>query len=262
MNPKILFRKSQETEEEFRIAKKYFNVVEQRTHCNFDDIVFGRYSVLPFYNELEKDFNRIGCQLVNTYRQHKWIADFEYYDEVEPYTFETWFDLRDLPDDCQFVVKGKTNSRKARWNTHMFARDRREAILIATELMQDPMLQDQGIIVRRYEPLELLETGLNGQPFVNEHRLFYLGSKRIAHGFYWSQSEVQTVIDSEGLAFADRMAKLVKPYTGFFVLDVAKTAKGEWKLVEVNDAQMAGLSTIDPDSFYSSLSNEACKLWV
>ena len=51
----ILFRNSIETHEEFSIAKKYFNVIEYRSQIPNNSIVIGRYSVLPYYEELEKE---------------------------------------------------------------------------------------------------------------------------------------------------------------------------------------------------------------
>lgn len=252
----LLFRKSYETEEEFSIASKYCTVVEHRSRCSAG-LVIGRYSVLPYYRELEQDLADRGGWLINSYLQHRWIARFDYYSLVKDDTFETWFDLRDVPEDGQFVVKGRTNSRKHKWNTQMFAKDHRMAIEIAHNLLDDPLIAEQGVIVRRYEPLELLEYGINDQPFVNEHRIFYWGTNRLAHGFYWVQTEKQGIIDDEGLAFADRVASKVANHAKFFVLDVAKTADGRWRLVEINDGQMSGLSNVNPHEFYGALAKFA-----
>jgi len=257
LKPVILFRESPEVRDEFNVAARYFPINTYRDCCK-DNLVIGRYSVLPYYKELQSGLFHNNSVLINSFYQHKWIANFDYYELLKNYTFETWFDLRELPD-CPMVVKGRTNSRKARWNTHMFAPNRKAAVEIALELMQDPMLGEQGIIFRRYEKLETLEIGLNDQPFVNEHRIFYLNGVRLAHGFYWSIAENKKEIDQEGLDFADEIAKLVSGYVNFFVLDVAKTETGKWKLVEVNDAQMAGLSCIDPDELYKNLHKEIFK---
>lgn len=256
VRPVILFRNTLETEEEFQIASRYFDVYRTRNQIPENSLVIGRYSVLPFYGELVLDLDYKSNKLINTHLQHSWVANFDYYNLLKKYTFETWFDLRDIPDNGSFIVKGRTNSRKARWNTHMFANNRKEAILIATELMQDPLLQQQGIIVRRYEPLEFLEEGLNGQPFVNEHRIFALDGSIVASGFYWSQSEKQGSMDERGISLAQEIAKLIKGRIRFAVIDIAKTQKGEWKLVELNDGQMSGLSCIDPELLYSNLANK------
>lgn len=253
----ILFRSSPETQEEVDVAFNYLPLTFNRTLCSY--MVIGRYSVLPYYQELEIDLGIRGAWLVNSYKQHRWVANFDYYDDLKEFTPETWFDLRDVPDQGQFVVKGRTNSRKHRWDTMMFARSRTQAVEIAHELLDDPLISSQGIVVRRYVPLEFLEEGINGQPFVNEHRIFYYGATRLAHGFYWVQTEKQGEIDQEGLDFADKVAKIVAKNINFFVLDVARTQEGKWILVEVNDGQMSGLSNVDPAELYSNLRREVVK---
>jgi hypothetical protein len=37
------------------------------------------------------------------------------------------------------------------------------------------------------------------------------------------------------------------------VLDIAETEKGDWILIEMNDAQMSGLSMNDPQMLYKRL---------
>jgi hypothetical protein len=60
-NYTILFRKGIDLqhEEEFNIARKYFNVVEYRSHCPQAHNIIGRYSLLPFYQELEVDLKSL-----------------------------------------------------------------------------------------------------------------------------------------------------------------------------------------------------------
>lgn len=251
MNNVILFRVDEENKDEYEIAKKIFNVRLNRSSCS-KEIVIGRYSVLPYYQELEIDLANNGCKLINTYWEHKWVADFGYYNIVKEHTFETWTDPRELPEG-QFVVKGRTNSRKSKWNTLMYAKDRQTAIGIGHELSSDPLIGSQGIIYRRYEELELIEEGINGQRFVNEHRIFYYKNKRLAHGYYWTQSEKIPTIDSKGLSFAQDVAEIVKDHVNFFVLDIARNTKGEWRLVEINDGQMSGLSHVNPYELYTNL---------
>lgn len=247
----ILFRNSIETEEEFRICSSILPTKEQRTKLD-PGLVIGRYSVLPYYTELEKDLATKGCKLINSYHQHNWIANFDYYEVLKDYTFETWFDIKDTPD-VPMVVKGRTNSRKARWDTHMFAKNREQALLIALELLQDPLLQNQGIIYRRYVPLQTLEIGINNQPFANEFRFFFLGKEVLSYAFYWTQCERQGEMDGDGLTFAINMGRIISNYVNFFVIDIAKTEDGKWVLVEVNDGQMSGLSHNDPSRLYSNL---------
>lgn len=141
----------------------------------------------------------------------------------------------------------------------MFAPDKATALCVAGRLAQDSMIGEQGIVYRRYRPLETLEMGLNGLPFSNEWRTFFLGETLLAKGFYWSSAE-HTIIEQmkemsqEAIDFVMKVAREARQYANFFVLDVAKTQDGEWILIEVNDGQMSGLSEVDADTLYSNLS--------
>jgi hypothetical protein len=81
----ILFREDVGEPEELEIASKYFNVETQRSRY-YKNLVIGRYSVLPYYCELEKDLEISDCNLINTYEEHKFIANFDWYNHVRGFT--------------------------------------------------------------------------------------------------------------------------------------------------------------------------------
>lgn len=261
----ILFRKSFDHEDELAIARLYCAVREHRSDCDANEVVVGRYSVLPYYEELEKDLKKIGSRLINSYNEHRWIADFRYYDYLTRFTFETWGEEEYAKSkyDGPVVVKGRTNSRKHRWDTMMFANDPNEARYIADLLYADPMFAEQGIIYRKYVPLQTYEIGINGQPFTNEWRFFFLRNKMLTHGYYWSQAEdaEKHIIEPECVAFAQQIAEIAQYHVNFFVVDVAKTQSGDWMLVELNDGQMSGLCMCEPRQLYNGLKNEFSQLF-
>lgn len=113
MKPIMLFRQDRETYDEIKIAHKYFEVYENRALIPDNSLVVGRYSVLPYYKELEIDLKARNCCLIDTFHQFNWVAGFEYYEQLAPYTFKTWFSPAEIPkDEGPIVVKGKTNSKK------------------------------------------------------------------------------------------------------------------------------------------------------
>lgn len=253
----ILFRKDLDTEDELLAARTHLPTAELRSEVPANEIVVGRYSVLPFYRELERDLATKNSRLVNTYKEHEWIANFDYYWDLQEYTAESWddYDFYKCSYEGPFVVKGKTNSRKHQWKTHMFAENKKRAIEIGCDLGKDSLISDQGIIYRKYIPLKTFEIGINGLPFTNEWRFFYLKEKRLSYAYYWTGAAHPELakMTEEGLAFADTVAKIASEYATFFVLDIAEKADGGWILIEVNDGQMAGLSFNDPHVLYSSL---------
>lgn len=253
MKTKILFRQDITTEDEFKIAQKYFDVVTSRMDIK-DSLVIPRYSALPFYKELQEDLEYNNSKLINSFRQHKYIADFEYYFDIEDLTPKTYFQLDHIPNGGPYVVKGATNSRKFDWNKMMFAPDRKRAIDIACDLQKDSMIQYQDIIVREYVPLEKVEEGLNGLPMSNEWRFFCLYDKIISHGFYWTIAEEEGKIDNGAFDLVKEVISRVKDKVNFFVIDVAKTISGNWIVIELNDGSMSGLSGNDPFTFYKNLS--------
>lgn len=255
----ILFRKDQYTEDEFEICRKFFHTIEFRTDAWAGYDVIGRFSVLPFYAELEQDLLRKGARLINSYSQHRYISEMQWLEHVGADTFDTWNDLANVPDSAYpIVIKGRTNSRKHQWNTHMFAETKERAIEIRGELWQDPLISPQRLVYRRFVPLETYEIGIAGLPFSNEWRVFYYKGHMVDYGYYWSLLDDLSKIDSdlfwrEGMPFANRIAAEIAEHTNFFVLDVARDQTGRWWLVEVNDGQMSGLSMIEPENFYRRL---------
>lgn len=254
MKPVILFRVDYSTEDEFNIAQQYFNVKEYRSEVEPNSLVIGRYSTLPFYYELERDLLNNGSKLINSHDQYQWIANFDWYEQLKNYTFETWFRGQDVPDGIPLVVKGRTNSRKHEWNKKMFAENKKQAIDIMIELQIDPLIGPQGVVFRRYEPLVTHEIGNNGLRFTEEYRCFFYKEQLLSGGFYWTMAkEIPYGIPSEAAEFASEVAKIAAQYSNFFVLDVALKENGEWVLVEVNDGQMAGLSENNANTLYNNL---------
>jgi hypothetical protein len=262
MKPVIYIRASLAEQEELHAAKKYFDVIEQRTHVKSNQLVIPRYSALPYCKELEEDVKYLGGKLINSYRQHCYVANIRnwYYDLTE-ITPRTWFYLDQIEDkDGPFVLKGSTNSKKHAWSTMMYAKDKKEAGEVYCRLAHDSMIGVQDIVVRKYVPLNKLADGLNGLPISEEYRFFVFNKKVIAKGFYWSNHwddlEVKPDVNSVPSYFISTVIEKIGDNVPFYVFDVAKTCKGNWIVIELNDGMMSGLSMIDPEEFYCNLKME------
>jgi hypothetical protein len=70
---------------------------------------------LPFYKNLEDDIKNIGAQLINTYKQHRFVADlwnwYYWFSDITPKTYNR---LEDVPNESEFgfVLKGETKTKK------------------------------------------------------------------------------------------------------------------------------------------------------
>lgn len=270
MTPIVLFRKDLDTEGELAVCRKHFRpaTVEYRSQVPPKSLVIPRYSALPFYGELERELALNGSRLINTHEQHQWIADCMQWagpgGALEGLTPQTWDNWSRLPAPGSYVLKGRTNSKKSRWSSHMFAASTGSVPMIAQRLLEDSLIREQGIVVRKYVPLKKLGEGLNEQPIVNEWRTFWLAHNRrvscLGHGFYWKGShpelEAAAFFPPTAMVRAAGAAMRVADHATFFAIDVAETAEGNWIVIEVNDGSQSGLCGVDAEAFYSRLADE------
>jgi hypothetical protein len=260
----ILFRKGLAEEAEYDAAvQSGIDVYTYRSDIPAGVCVIGRYSVLPYYKELESEVLHKGSCLVNSYAEHGFIADITQWamgsGPLVGITPRTWGDWSSLSEGS-YVLKGKTNSRKSKWNTHMFAPTLADVSRIGMRLFDDPLISDQGIVVREYVPLKTFGHDIMGVPITNEWRTFWMvvdsTPRLIARDFYWASHPEfldQARWSLEAEAFVTEAARRIVGHATFFVLDVAETVDNGWTVIEVNDGQMSGLSCVDPLMFYSSL---------
>lgn len=262
-----LFRKNYEAfgddiKEEFDICVKNIKTVEYRTQVPKNSLVVGRYSVLPFYQELENELKRNGSFLINSYKMHRYIADINnYYEDLKDFTPKTYKEWFNIPEG-QYVVKGVTNGRKHQWNTHMYAKDKASLQDVIKRVFDDSFISNQGVVVREYIPLKQFDEGINGLPITNEWRFFFYKNELLTHGYYWSsfpEVEEKATCNQDMIDFAKNIASIVSKKVNFFVVDVAEKADGGYVLIELNDGQMSGLSLCPIDQLYLKL-NECLTL--
>ena len=254
----VLFRRSLDTEHEFKSASQYFNVCEYRAAVPPESLVIGRYSVLPYYNELEKDLLFKGSKLINSYHDHTFIADVKNWADILD-TPKTYYRAQDIPDNCgPLIVKGQTNSRKEKWDDLMFAQNKQDAISKMLRHKEDAFYHNQDIYFRQYIPLKTYLYGIGGLPVAEEYRFFVYNKKILVGGYYWSnftedlkEKGITTNINHVPTEWL--RSQINKIDVPFYVIDVAQTLNGNWIVIELNDGQMSGLSIIDCDNFYRSL---------
>lgn len=259
--PSILYRQYGLMEdEELKAAQKHFVTFKHRTNVGGGELVIGRYSVLPFYKELEEELGFKGAKLINSHRQHRYVADlWNYVHDLDGLTFRTWNakDMMSVPDGISLVLKGETNSKKDLWSTHMFAQNKQEAVDVFLNLSHDNMIGQQEIYVREYVPLVKLIDNPYGPPVSLEFRFFVAYGEVVSGGFYWSNHTADLLaVPSPSLVpqwFIQKVIDRVKDKVNFFVMDIAQTQSGDWIVVELNDGQMSGLSENDPNVLYKNL---------
>lgn len=267
MKPVILYREDSDIKdlpEELTAIKKFFDSTPRRTVEELKgNLVIGRYSVLPFYKELEDDLAIFGSKLINSYRQHCYIADVMQWaaHQLGGLTPRTWSfrDFQHLPDDgTAFVLKGQTNSRKFLWDTHMFAPNKSAVSEVYCRLLDDSLLSSQEIYAREYIPLKKHFDSLHGLPITEEFRFFVCCGHLVSGGYYWSNFSDEFPNGAPSyhnvpLDFLEDVISRIDTRATFYALDVAQAEDGRWIVIEINDGQMSGLSDNDPWVLYRNL---------
>jgi hypothetical protein len=263
--PKILFRESLAEEKELESASKYFTVLDSRVKVQKGDLIIPRYSVVPFAKEFFDDMNYIGAETLNSYHQYLYIADIKnYIQDLGNLTFKTWRaadGFYNLPDNCSFVLKGETNSKKFEWKEMMFAKDKSSIQEIHSKLSRDGLIGDQEIYIREYVPLKQFATSFKDLPITNEYRFFVVNKQVISSGYYWT-NYYETLIEQGHnldpsqvpLDLLQQVIDRVGDNCYAYVIDVGETQDGKWIVIELNAFEQSGLSENDPDLLYCNLS--------
>lgn len=262
MTSVILYRSGGPMEQgELVAAKKHFTVIGSRMDIKEGQLVIGRYSVLPFYKELEEDLLAVGAKLINTYSHHLYVADLQnWVSDLGDLTPLTWGSLEDIPEEGPFILKGATNSKKFQWKTHMYAENRRQACDVYARLCEDGIISQQQIYIRKFEKLHTYTLDVVGLPVTKEFRFFIYDGRILCGGYYWSN--YSDFLEEKGLlpsieevpaAFLTKVIERVGRNVMFYALDVAQTESGDWIVIELNDGQMSGLSMNDPNELYAHL---------
>lgn len=262
MRPVVLFRPGQGDmdEQELEWARQHFTCFRERTALQENDFVVGRYSVLPFFESIQADVDYVGAKLINDRRQHNYAADLRnWVEDLRELTPKTWYRLSDVDEEGPYVLKGKTNSRKFDWKTHMFAKDRRVASEVEWRLQTDGLIGQgfQDIYIRKFVPLKTFMYGLNDLPVTNEFRIFVAFGEVLCGAYYWSNyvDDLPKVPDFAEVpqAFVAEVIRRIGSKINFYAVDIGQKADGDWIVIEVNDGQMSGLSENKPELLYSRL---------
>lgn len=254
----ILYRGQDFEKEELNSAHQFFECTDRRPEIQDGDLVIGRYSLWPFYSDQAKDIMHVGASLINNYQQHRYIADLQnYVMDLRELTPRTWRSLEDLPDKGSFVLKGETNSRKSHWKRDMFAQDKKAAIEVYGRLMDDSLIGQQNIYIRRYEPMVTYMEGVNGMPVTKEFRFFVAYRQILSGGYYWQNyvDDLPEVPNPDEIPrdFLHEVIERVGDQSNFYTIDVGVSISGKPFVVELNDGQQSGLSCNDPFTLYKNL---------
>lgn len=152
------------------------------------------------------------------------------------------------------IVKDYVKSRKHEWNEACFipdASDTSNATQVVRRFieLQDDDLQG-GLVFREFVEFEPIGVHpKSGMPLTLEYRLFVLDGRVIVWSPYW---DGQAHMAEPPIEHFEKALGDVR--SCFFTCDVAKAKDGKWMIVELGDAQVAGLpEQCDPKKFYDAM---------
>jgi hypothetical protein len=167
-------------------------------------------------------------------------------------------DLLQTFGTARLVLKDFVKSRKHEWNEACYipsAADRSSVEPVVRrflELVDDDL--NEGLVFREFVDFEpLTQHSKSGMPLTKEFRLFFLDGKPVFWTEYWEQGDY-----ADTAPLVDQFAKIAAAVKSrFFTMDIAKRRDGDWSIVELGDAQVAGLpENADVDGFYRAIGEQ------
>ncbi len=194
-----------------------------------------------------------GLRLVNSPSEHALASELEnWYPFIEELTPRTLvFDVLPSADEIELhftwpiFMKGSRQTSKHNPDLAIIA-SRAHYELAALAYQGDPILHWQKPVIREFIPLMPAAGTVAGKvrPSI-EYRSFWWRGQCVGWGRYWYQVAPYDCADIEaGLAVAQSAARRVD--VPFLVIDFAKTATGNWIVIECNDAQESGYAGTAP----------------
>ncbi len=224
-------------------------------------VVVPRFRAIPFGKELEDEIAHRGARLINTYAEHRNIANiFVWAKELSDASLTPAVygihELEKLPEG-EYFVKGETNSLKFQWHSAAYAPTRSALFDVISAVSNDSTVGGQALAIRPFVHFRKLGEGIVGQPIFHERRAFVYGRTVLGVAPYWSsypEFRADAIDESKFSTCLYKLVNATEKHAPFRVIDMAELPTGEWQLIELNDGSMSGLSDNDAKAIWKNLS--------
>ena len=228
------------------------------------------------YAQLYRVLQERNIHLVNTPQQYQhchWLPAS--YEIIAPFTPRTiWLPLAEglamenvwsaleIFSEKSLIVKDYVKSRKHEWHEACFIPDASDRENVEKVVRRFLELQGEqlagGLVFREWVPLRTIGAhAKSGMPLAREFRLFFLDGELLHFSEYWIDGDYS----GEAPPLAKFSAVASRIQSRFFTMDIAQCEDGSWIIVELGDAQVAGLPRdSDAGEFYRALQARAPKL--
>lgn len=156
------------------------------------------------------------------------------------------------------IIKDYVKSQKHYWNEACYIP--RASDQVAVEAVVNRFLELQGtdlnvgLVFREFVEFQALKRhSRSGMPLTEEYRVFVLDGQPVFHTKYWTEGDYSDLVPE-----IERFSAVMKRVNSrFFTMDIARRTNGEWMIVELGDAQVAGLPDhADVTAFYQTIQEQ------
>jgi ATP-grasp domain, R2K clade family 3 len=152
-------------------------------------------------------------------------------------------------------VRGAVKSNKTLGWDACVAADSDELVYIVEQILSIPHRARGKAIIRQLVKLRYRSMMPGNFPRSREYRLFVYNCQVLAFGYYWDEFE-----DEFELTEFDRsqlhqlaIAAATKVNVPYIIIDIGQLESGEWIVIEIGDAQFAGMSHVSILELWSQL---------
>lgn len=246
-NIAILYKKTENDVYDFNF-RNYFeceSVISEVEHP-----VLLHVGAVEDYEGLEEMIENMGMKLLVHNAEHLRCSTIEkWYPAIKDKTpFTKIYDelpaIEEIEKNFSFPIFVKGNRQTNRHNKAQCIIENADAYERLKDTWEkDSILSWQKVAVREYVRLQTIDDTTYPEmvPISYEFRFFCFEGKCVGYGPYWYMGSKYSMNpnDSESaIKLAEWAAQRVS--VSFIAVDLAKTAEGEWIIIEVNDAQESG----------------------
>ena len=221
---------------------------------------------IPEFQRYEAIYNATiakNIKLLNTPLEHRKGIEFDlFYPYLQGITPESI--IITSTEECLNVgnilgfpvfVKGAVQSKKQQGWKSCVANNQEELFQLTQYLLKLKYGSRGKVIVRKLVKLRSQRLAPNGFPMGREFRVFIYNNEIVGWGYYWDGSDDLSKLSLKEENVVLNLAVLASQRLGipYIAIDIGQLETGEWIVIEVSDAQFAGISHIPHLELWNNL---------
>jgi ATP-grasp domain, R2K clade family 3 len=152
-------------------------------------------------------------------------------------------------------VRGDIKSNKTLGWDACVAKDNDDLVYIVEQILSIPHRARGKAIIRQLVQLRYRSMMPGNFPRNREYRLFVYKCQVLAFGYYWDEFEDEFELTESDRSQLHQLAisAATKVNVPYIIIDIGQLQSGEWIVIEIGDAQFAGMSHVSIVELWSQL---------